>query len=174
MFSVVKTAINEINKRPYLVLSDRVFLGAKANVNLEEYIRTNIMNIASNLLTVVPKSGNTNLQYITSYTNSTDIVTTYKKWLENKLYFLNTINGIMLFIPDKNSFVAQINNNSLNSGGDLSFLCKIEGDVYTISNRENKKSRYVINFAVRVNDTHKGVNQIGFDIYTIQINEIGG
>ncbi|BAI81654.1 hypothetical protein DEFDS_P026 (plasmid) [Deferribacter desulfuricans SSM1] len=174
MFSILKTAINQVNHRPYLVLSDTVYMGAKANANLEKYIQSSVQNIVSNLLTIVPKNSYYNLKYITSFTNSSQIVTTYKKWLENKLYYLNTINGVMLFVPDPNSFNYKITNNSLSKGGDLSFLTQIEGDAYILSNEKHQKARYVIKMAVVVGDVHKGENQIGYNINDIIIEEIGG
>ena len=171
MYNLLSAAIDQINKRPYLVLSDTIYTQSKANINLEKYIQNNLYNITRNLFNINPKNPNKNMEYIISFTTKKKVIEGYRNWLQEKVTFLNTVEGIMFFIPE--DFKYQIEEDRINEKGQLVYVGEIIGDLVTLSDIRPTKNKYRIQMRIIINSSHVGMNQSGIDIVGLVINQVG-
>lgn len=167
LLTMLRSSMEVVNKRSYIVLNDSGYVILKGNSNINYYLENISKDISRNLLSINPPSKNYNVDYIKSYSSYNEVLNGYFDWLNERVLYLETIRGIQIFNPK--IFYYELDKNLLEKSGIIKATVRVDGDMFTISELKPKTTGYTIFMKYTIDGSTVQYNQNGVNIEYIQI-----
>jgi hypothetical protein len=181
MLTMLTSAMDLVNKRGYIVLTDNHYVEVMGNTNRKYYFKNIALNLSKNFLSIVPENSYMNSEYIKDYSTNKEVIEGYYSWLSDRVNYLNTIKAFSVFIPytqdikdyykDKGFYYEIVNKDTYEKNGIIDVAMRIDGRLYYVSALKPISTDYTVILSATIDNSRKMLNQSGINIYSMNIYE---